>query len=185
MPPFPGNVKQLPSQAARKREWTARGTPSGTHRSFSAGKKLSSELRTRRHPYPGRAAPLRRRGRRWARSLPLLPLHLEANASAREVPTQWSEIGGRFLIWGGRRPAGMRGSTPSTRPARPCCFQSLRVRANSREAGCAEPALCVPRRGSAYVVHVHPAPHPHTPIYLFFQCSVCTGPDHTHVENRI
>lgn len=107
LPPFPGNVGQLPSKAACKQEWTAKGHLSGFHRStpgrvfFSTGKKLWPESFWRGEtPNLAQPAPPSSCPRRSAPSPPVFTPYLAAKASARKVPALWPGNGGLFQIWG-------------------------------------------------------------------------------------
>lgn len=136
LPPFPGNVRQLPSKTARKQEWTAKGHPSGIHRStpgqvfFSAGNKLWPGSSGRGDtPNLAQPAPPRSCRRRSARSPPFFTLYLVASASARKVPRTVARTGGLS-------PSLERGAHQDTWVSsghRSMSFQSFRVPTNARE----------------------------------------------------
>ena len=169
LPPFPGNVRQLPSKAARKQEWTAKGHSSGIHRSmpgqifFSAGKKLWLESFGRGDtPNLAQTAPPRSRRRRSALSPPFFRLYLIANESAHEVPAQWPGIGGCLPIWG-EAPTRAPGSSAGTgRSASRACASLPTL----RKPRCEEPGLNVPSRD----VRLHSSCVLFFPIRLFERC---------------
>ena len=183
LPPFPGNVRQLPSKAARKQK----DAPSGIHRFmpgqvfFSAAKKLWSKSSGRGDtPNLAQTASPCSRWLRSARSPPFFTLYLVAKESAREVPAQWPQIGSCLPLWGGA-PTRSPGSSAGTSQI---SFQSLRVPPTLWKPRSEEPCLNVPSRRTR--LYSSCAVFCFCFFFLLGFFSSVYLPDHTwHVQNLI
>lgn len=101
LPPLPGNVRQLPSKAARKRGWTAKGHPSGTYTSTTG--QVFSSVRKKLCPESSRPADNPNLAH------PLLPA---AGGGARLPPYSSRFRSHRVRVRGPRRVARDRGPCP-------------------------------------------------------------------------